>query len=100
MTYSVIQSFLPNSICYLNFLANNEGAYIHGGQILGAVLHGRLMIRSCQGWGSFTNVLSGNLKTLYKFKIFASHEGIYTHLRIKPWPVYRIMEVFILGANS
>ena len=75
MTYSVIQSFLPNSICYLNFLANNEGAYIHGGQILGAALHGRLMIRSCQGWGSFTNALSGNLKTLYKFKILPGMKG-------------------------
>ena len=29
-----------------------------------AVLHGGLMIRSCQGWGSFTNAFSSNLKTI------------------------------------
>ena len=65
----------------------------------GAVLHGGLIIRSCQGWGSFTNVFSSNLKTVYKsWNFYQSWRDI--HLKIKPWPVYRIMEVFILGIIS
>ena len=51
------------------------------------------MIRLCQGQGSFTNAFS--LKAL-NLKIFAHHEGIYIHLKIKPGPDHRIMEVFIL----
>ena len=43
----------------------------------GTVLHGGLIIKSCQGQGSFTNVFSSNLKTV-NLKVFAYHEGIYT----------------------
>ena len=42
-----------------------------------AVLHGELIIRSCQGQVSFTNALSNNLKTL-NVKVFSNHEGICT----------------------
>ena len=42
-----------------------------------AILHGRLMIRSYQRWGSFTNAFSSNLKTVY-LNIFPNHEGICT----------------------
>ena len=42
-----------------------------------AVLHGCLMIRSCQGRESFTNAFSTNLKTV-NYKVFVNHERIYT----------------------
>ena len=64
-----------------------------------AVLHGGLMIRSCQMWGSFTNAFSSNLKTVYKSWNFCQSQRD-VHLKIKPWPVYRIMKVFILEVNS
>ena len=38
----------------------------------GSVLHGGLMIRSCQERGSFTNAFSNNLETV-NLKIFANH---------------------------
>ena len=66
----------------------------HGGQTFwgkymeGVVLHGE-MIRSCQGGRSITNAFSNNLDTL-NLKIFATHGG-----KIKPSPVYRIIEEFI-----
>ena len=48
------------------------------GQICGGtVLHGGLMIRSCQGQGSFTNAFLNNPKTV-NLKNFANIEGIYT----------------------
>ena len=37
-----------------------------GDTFWGAVLHGGLMTKSCQGWRSFTNVFSINLKAVYK----------------------------------
>ena len=46
--------------------------------LCGTVLHRRLMIRSCRGRGSFTNVFSSNLKTV-NLKIFANHVGIYIY---------------------
>ena len=49
--------------------------FLGGGQIYwGTLLHEGLMIRSCQGQGSFTNAFSSNLKTV-NLKIFANHEG-------------------------
>ena len=66
----------------------------HGGQTFwgkymeGFVLHGE-MIRSCQGGRSITNAYSNNLDTL-NLKIFVTHGG-----KIKPSPVYRIIEEFI-----
>ena len=45
----------------------------------GSVLLGKLMIRSCQGWGSFTNTFFNN-----HFSFFQSWRDI--HLKIKPWP--------------
>ena len=45
----------------------------------GSVLLGKLMIRSYQGWGSFTNTFFNN-----HFLFFQSWRGI--HLKIKPWP--------------
>ena len=52
----------------------------HVGQFIGeAVLHGGLMIRLCQGWGSFTNAFFCN-----HFSFFQSCRDI--HLKIKPWP--------------
>ena len=57
-----------------------------------AVLHGGLIIISCQENGSFTDAFSSNLKIL-NLKIFPYHKDI--HLKIKPYPVYRIMERFI-----
>ena len=47
------------------------------GNLLEAVPHGGLMMRSCQEWGSFTNAFASNLKTK-DLKIFAKHKGIYT----------------------
>ena len=45
----------------------------------GTILHGKLMIRLFQGWGSFTNAFSSNLKTLcINLEIFINYEGIYT----------------------
>ena len=44
-----------------------------------AVLHWGLMIRSCQGPGSFTNTFFNN-----HFSFFQSWRDI--HLKIKPWP--------------
>ena len=49
-----------------------------GDTFWGAVLHEGLMIRSCQGWGSFSNAFSSNLKTVYDLEVFGNHEGIYT----------------------
>ena len=49
-----------------------------GDKFWGAVLHGGLMIISCQGWGSFRNAFSNNLKTVYNLEFFGNHEGIYT----------------------
>ena len=45
--------------------------------LLGAVLYRGLIMRSCQGLGSFTNAFSSNVKTV-NLKIFVNHEGIYT----------------------
>ena len=50
----------------------DEEQFIEGGGGGGAILLGGLMIRSCQVWGSFTNIF---------FSIifhFSNHEGIYT----------------------
>ena len=95
LTYLVAQLFLSKSICqqvlvrtYLQIL-RNQGHKIrrdffvkpfHGrwgtnvfGQIYwGAVLRRGLMIRSCQGQGSFANALFSNLKTV-NLKILAIH---------------------------
>ena len=46
-----------------------------------------------RGRGSFTNSFSRKLNTV-NLKILADHGGI-TYLKIKSWPVYRIMEEFI-----
>ena len=46
-------NFFGGSSIWVNFF---------GGE--GAVLHGEVMIRSCQRWGSFTNAFSSNVKTL------------------------------------
>ena len=48
-----------------------------GDKFLGAVLYGGLMIRSCQGWGSFTNAFSSNLETVYNLEFFGNYEEIY-----------------------
>ena len=48
-----------------------------GDKFWGAVLHVGLIIKSCQGWGSFTNAFFSNLKPV-NFEIFGNHEGIYT----------------------
>ena len=45
------------------------------GNLLEAVLHGGLMIRSCQEWKSFTSAFASNLKTI-DLKVFANHKGI------------------------
>ena len=71
----------------------------HGGQTFrgkymrGVVLHGG-MIRSCQGGENITNAFSNNLNTV-NLKSFRTHGG-----KIKPTPVYRIIEEFILEVNS
>ena len=43
-----------------------------GGGGSGVVLHGELMIKLCQGWGSLTNTFFSNNSH------FSNHEGIYT----------------------
>ena len=64
-----------------------------------AVMHRVLTIRSHQRWGSFTNAYFSNLKTIYRsWNICQSWRDI--QFQIKPWPVYRIVEVFILEFNS
>ena len=49
-----------------------------GNKYLGAVPHGGATVKSCLGWGSFTNAFSSNLKTVYNLVLFTNHEGIYT----------------------
>ena len=52
---------------------------------------GGLMIRSCQGGGGVSQMtigFSSNLNT------------VNLHLKIKPWPFYKIMKGFLLKANS
>ena len=65
-----------------------------------AVLHGELMIRSCQGQGILTNALFNNLKTVNMKKNLQAKTFLHTwrhiHLKIKPRPVHRIIERFIL----
>ena len=46
----------------------------------GAILDEGLMIKSCQGWGSFTNAFSSNLKTVYNLDFLA----IMKEMKIKP----------------
>ena len=41
-----------------------------GDKFWGAILLGGLMIRSCQGLGTFTNAFSSNLKTVYNLDFF------------------------------
>ena len=69
-----------------------------------AVLHEGLMIRSCQGQVSFTNALFSNLKSVNMKMFLQAKIFLRTwrdiHLKIKPWPVYRIMEGFILEVNT
>lgn len=58
---------------------------------------GRLTIRSCQGWESFTNAYSSNFKNC-KFENFPqSWRDIC--LKIKPWPVYRIINGSVLEVD-
>ena len=40
-----------------------------------AVLHGGLMIRTCQGWGSFTNAFSSNLISKLYLEILPIMKG-------------------------
>ena len=54
--------------CYKIFMAD-------GGQVLGAVLHGGLLIRSCQRRGSFTNVFFSNLKSVKILKFLPISKG-------------------------
>ena len=82
---------------FLKAIYGRWGTFL--GQIYWAtVLHGELMIRSCQERVSFTNTFFSILKNL-NFNSFANHEGIYTRTKIKPWPVIRIVEAFILQVN-
>ena len=69
------------------------GQTFWGKNMRGVVLHGG-MIRSCQGGSNITNAFSNNLNTV-KLKIFRTHGW-----KIKPTPVYRIIEEFILEVNS
>ena len=55
---------------YKNFLCEMGDKFLEG-----AVLDEGLMIRSCQGWGSFTNAFSSNLKTVYNLNFFDNHKG-------------------------
>ena len=57
-----------------------------GDNFLGAVLHEGLMIRSCQGWGSFANT----------FFIFPIMKG-YT---LEDKALTKILELFLLEINS
>ena len=70
---------------YLNLKLKKEldedvleaGVQFFRANLLGSVLHGELMVRSCQGQGSFTNSISKNLKTA-SLKMFANREDICT----------------------
>ena len=53
----------------------NLGDKLFLGNLLEAVLHAGLMIRSCKEWGSLTNAFASNLKTIDP-KVFANHKGI------------------------
>ena len=52
-----------------------------GDNFWGAALHGGIMIRSCQGWGNFTNTFFSN-----HFSFFQSWRDIRS--KIKPWPKF------------
>ena len=47
-------------------------------QILGDCSTRKINDQISQGWGSFANAFSSNLKTVYNLEIFGNHEGIYT----------------------
>ena len=62
-----------------------------GENLLGAILHGVLMIRSCQGQGSFSKYFS---EIIFHF---SNDEGI--HKSIEDKALTKIMEVLILEVN-
>ena len=64
-----------------------------GGGGWGPVLHGGLMIRPCQEWGSFTNTFFSN-----HFSFFQSWREI--QLKIKSWPkLWKYLYLKLIGTR-
>ena len=73
------------------------GTNFVGKMYRGIILHGGLMIRSYRGERSFTKSIfqQSEHREFEKF----SQPWWNIHLKIKPWPFYRITEGFILELN-
>ena len=77
------------------FMASGEQIFL--GKFMEAILQRGLVIRSCQGRESF-KCISQYSKDFTKLKFSQSCRNI--NWMLKPWPIYRIMERFILEVND